>query len=132
MPGSGWTPAIVPYGADQTAYVVVDSFGANGKVYRETEVERTDLETIVDDFMTGQFNSPVRVVAFNPLRYRGHARSRPYSRLRRHSRRAEPPACVAARLITASPPNPNVQPAASRRSIGVLELPLANGRVPLL
>jgi hypothetical protein len=69
MPGSGWTPAIVPYGADQTAYVVVDSFGANGKVYRETEVERTDLETIVDDFMTGQFNSPVRVVAFNTLEH---------------------------------------------------------------
>src|SRR5277367_3775690 len=31
------TPSIVPYGADQTVYVVVDSFGANGTVYRETE-----------------------------------------------------------------------------------------------
>jgi hypothetical protein len=69
MPRSGWTPTIVPYGADQTAYSVVDSFGTNGKVYRETEVERTDLETIIDDFMTGQFNDPIRVVAFNTLEH---------------------------------------------------------------
>jgi hypothetical protein len=69
MPRTGWTPTIVPYGADQTAYIVVDSFGTNGNVYRETEVERTDLETIIDDFMTGQFNTPVRVVAFNTLEH---------------------------------------------------------------
>jgi hypothetical protein len=59
----------VPYRADQIAYIVVDSFGTNGKVYRETEVERTDLETIIDDFVTGQFNNPVRVVAFNTLEH---------------------------------------------------------------
>jgi hypothetical protein len=69
MPRSGRTPAVVPYGADQTAYIVVDSFGTNGSVYREAEVERTDLENIIDDFMTGQFNDPVRVVAFNTLEH---------------------------------------------------------------
>jgi hypothetical protein len=63
------TPNIVPYGADQTVYVVVDSFGANGTVYRETEVERSDLETIIDDLLTGQFNDPLRVVAFNTLEH---------------------------------------------------------------
>jgi hypothetical protein len=63
------TPSIVPYGADQTVYVVVDSFGANGTVYRETEVERSDLETIIDDLLTGQFNDPLRVVAFNTLEH---------------------------------------------------------------
>ena len=65
MPRTGWTPSIVPYGADQTVYLVVDSFGGLGTLYRETEVERTDLETIIADLMSGQFNDPVRVVAFN-------------------------------------------------------------------
>jgi len=68
-PRSGWSPKLVPYGADQTAYLVVDSFSASGAVYRETEVERTDFETIVADFLTGQFNDPVRVIAFNTLEH---------------------------------------------------------------
>jgi hypothetical protein len=38
MPRTGWTSAIVPYGADQTAYLVIDRFGGLGSVYRETEV----------------------------------------------------------------------------------------------
>jgi hypothetical protein len=66
MPRTGWSPSTVPYGADQTVYRVIDGF-KNGTVYRETQIERTDLETIVNDFMTGQFNDPVRVVAFNTL-----------------------------------------------------------------
>ena len=69
MPRTGWTPSIVPYGADQAVYLVVDRFGGLGTVYRETEVERTDLETIIADLMSGQFNDPVRVVAFNTLEH---------------------------------------------------------------
>jgi hypothetical protein len=69
MPRTGWTPSIVPYGADQTVYLVVDRFGGLGTVYRETEVERTDLETIITDLMSGQFNDPVRVGAFNTLEH---------------------------------------------------------------
>jgi len=66
MSSTGWTPTIVPYGADQTPLpLVVDRFGRFGSVYRETDVERTDLETIITDLMSGQFNDPVRVVAFN-------------------------------------------------------------------
>src|SRR5215475_11852967 len=64
-----WTPGVVPYGADQTAYLVVDGFGARGSVYRETEIERADLETVITDLMTGQFSSPARVVAFNTLEH---------------------------------------------------------------
>jgi hypothetical protein len=56
------------HSADQTVYLIIDRF-SRGKVYRETEIERTDLETIVSDFMTGQFNDPVRVVAFNTLEH---------------------------------------------------------------
>jgi hypothetical protein len=69
MPRTGWTPSIVPYGADQTVYLVVDSFGGLGTAYRETDVERTDLETVITDLMSGQFNDPVRVVAFNTLEH---------------------------------------------------------------
>jgi hypothetical protein len=69
MPRTGWTPSIVPNGADQTVYLVVDRFGGLGTVYRETEVERTDLETVITDLMSGQFNDPVRVVAFNTLEH---------------------------------------------------------------
>ena len=64
----GWSPRTVPYGADQTAYLVVDRF-TSGSVYRETEIERADLETIINDFLTGQFNDPIRVVAFNTLEH---------------------------------------------------------------
>jgi hypothetical protein len=66
----GWKHSMVPYGADQTVYLVVDRFGKlGGGVYRETEVERTDLETVISDLMSGQFNDPVRVVAFNTLEH---------------------------------------------------------------
>ena len=68
MPRTAWSRNTVPYGADQTAYLVVDRF-SSGSVYRETETERSDLETIISDFMTGQFNDPVRVVAFNTLEH---------------------------------------------------------------
>jgi hypothetical protein len=68
MPRTGWSPTTIPYGADQTVYLVIDRF-SSGSVYRETEIERTDLETIISDFMTGQFNDPVRVVAFNTLEH---------------------------------------------------------------
>ena len=66
---AGQTPMIVPHGADQTVYLVVDRFGELGTVYRETEVEKTDLETIITDLMSGQFNDPLRVVAFNTLEH---------------------------------------------------------------
>jgi hypothetical protein len=69
MPSTGWTPRIVPYGADQTVYLVIDRFGGLGTVYRETGVERPDLETIIADLVSGQFNDPIRVVAFNTLEH---------------------------------------------------------------
>jgi hypothetical protein len=60
-----WTPSIVPKGHDETVYLVLDDFGRRGRAYRETDVERTDLEAVINDLMTGQYNNPVTVVAFN-------------------------------------------------------------------
>jgi hypothetical protein len=63
---TGWTPSIVPNRTDQgTAYLVVDNFGGLGAAFRETDVEWSDLETVITDLMSGQFSDPVRVVAFN-------------------------------------------------------------------
>jgi hypothetical protein len=62
------THRMVPYGADQTAYLVVDRRGLQGEC-RETEVERADLETIIAELIAGQFNDPVRVIAFNTLEH---------------------------------------------------------------
>jgi hypothetical protein len=66
MPGTGPT---VPYGADQTIYLVVDRISRPGAVYCEVEIERTDPETIVTDLLAGQFSDPVRVTAFNTLEH---------------------------------------------------------------
>ncbi len=69
MPRNGSSPSMVPYGADQTVYLVIDRFGASGAVDREIEVERTDLETIIRELMSGHFNDPVGVIAFNTLEH---------------------------------------------------------------
>ncbi len=39
--------------------------GKAGRAYRETDERETSLETVIDDLITGQYNNPVRVVAFN-------------------------------------------------------------------
>ncbi len=61
--------ANVPYGADQTVYLVVDSFGSRNAVYREAEFERADPDTAIGDLLSGQFNNPVRVIAYNTLEH---------------------------------------------------------------
>ena len=60
----GWSPGIVPDGADETAYLVVDRF-STGAVYRETDIDAADLETVIADLLYGQYKNPVRIVAFN-------------------------------------------------------------------
>ena len=60
-----WTPSIVPAGEHQSVYLVVDDFGDLGRCWRETDVEATDLETVITDMLDGQYNSPVRVIGFN-------------------------------------------------------------------
>lgn len=68
MHAIGWTPPLVPLGADQTVYVIVDSC-ALGCGRHNIEIEMPDLETIICDLMSGRFSDPVRVVAFNTLEH---------------------------------------------------------------
>ena len=60
-----WTPSIVPNGHDQTIYLVLNDFGPLGRAYCEASEDRSDLETTISDLMSGQYDNPVRVVAFN-------------------------------------------------------------------
>ncbi len=59
----------VPYGADETIYLVVDRLGRRDGIDREIEVERPDIETIMAELMSGRFNDPIRVIAFNTLEH---------------------------------------------------------------
>jgi hypothetical protein len=69
MPTSNRSPCVVPYGADQTVYVVLDRCSVRGGACREIEIERSDLETILTDLLAGQFHDPASVVAFNTLEH---------------------------------------------------------------
>jgi hypothetical protein len=62
---SNWTPPIVPEGDDQNVYIIIDDFGRRGRAYRETDVERADLEAVIMDMLEGQYQNPVRVVGLN-------------------------------------------------------------------
>ena len=65
MRKSHWTPSIIPNDDDQTVYLVAEDFGKLGRAWREAEYEATDLETVIQDLLSGQYNNPFRVVAFN-------------------------------------------------------------------
>lgn len=56
---------IVPYGADQTVFVVTDGAAGSGS----REVECGDLETVVTDLLAGKFRDPIRIAAFNTLEH---------------------------------------------------------------
>jgi hypothetical protein len=62
-----WTPSIVPGGTDQNIYLVMDDLGRLGRVWRETDAERTDLETVILDLIDGQYSNPIGVFGFNPF-----------------------------------------------------------------
>ena len=52
MRSSAWTPSIVPAGGDdETVYLVKDDLGRLGAVWRESDAETTDLETIITDLL---------------------------------------------------------------------------------
>jgi hypothetical protein len=62
---SNWTPSIVPRGDDHDVYLVVDDLGRLGRVWREADYEATDLETVISDLFTGQYDGADHVVSFN-------------------------------------------------------------------
>jgi hypothetical protein len=65
MRKSDWAPTIVPTD-DETVYLVIDDLGQLGCVWREADVEHTDLETVIQDLLDGQYKNLVGVFGFNP------------------------------------------------------------------
>jgi hypothetical protein len=55
----------VPYGADQTLFVVIERISGS----REIRVERTDLDQTIGEFIAGCFSDPLRVISFNTLEH---------------------------------------------------------------
>jgi len=56
----------VPGGTDHNIYLVMDDLGAR-RVWREADAEHTDLETVIQELLEGQYKSPVGVFGFNPF-----------------------------------------------------------------
>src|SRR5690348_10147593 len=65
MRQSKWAPSIIPGGEDQTVYLMLDDFGHRGQAWRETDVKDAEVEAVITDLLEGQYDNPVRVVAFN-------------------------------------------------------------------
>lgn len=42
-----------------------DDFGCLGRSWREADYEATDLETVIQDLLSGQYHNPIRVIGFN-------------------------------------------------------------------
>lgn len=58
-------PPNVPYGADQTLFVVIDRRDKGSEI----PIERNDLETMVGELVGGCFNDPIKVISFNTLEH---------------------------------------------------------------
>ena len=63
------SPSIVPADRlDRDIYLVLEDFGAGaGCAWRETDEADTDIETVVQNLLSGQFAYPLRIVSFNAV-----------------------------------------------------------------
>jgi len=50
---------------DVTIYLVLNDYGKLGSAYVETDPAAADRESIIRNFLSGQYDNAVRVVAFN-------------------------------------------------------------------
>jgi hypothetical protein len=59
-------PRLVPQPSeDVTVYLVLNDHGKNGLAYDETDPAEADRETIIRNFLSGQYSNVLRVIAFN-------------------------------------------------------------------
>jgi hypothetical protein len=61
-------PLAVPYGADQTLYLVMDAVGPRD-LQLQNPIERSDLNSVINDMLLARFNNPVGIYAFNTLEH---------------------------------------------------------------
>jgi len=58
-------PRLVPETNDVAVYLVVNDSGCIVRAFVETDVAEADRETVIRDFLSGQYSNARRVVAFN-------------------------------------------------------------------
>ena len=55
-------PSILP--ADEpTVYLVADDFGRMGRAWREADLETADLETVIQDLLSGEYRRPIMIIS---------------------------------------------------------------------
>ena len=59
------SPSIVPEDTNRDVYLVLDDFGHLGRAWRETDEAGANRTTLVLNLLDGQYEDPVRIVAFN-------------------------------------------------------------------
>jgi hypothetical protein len=59
------SPSIVPDDTNRDVYLVLDDFGPLGRAWRETDEAGTSRTSLVRNLLAGQYEDPVRIVAFN-------------------------------------------------------------------
>ena len=59
------TPTPLSASCNGTVYLVLDDFGELGRAYRETDPTRADRHSVLAELLSGQFERPLRIVAFN-------------------------------------------------------------------
>jgi hypothetical protein len=59
------SPSIVPEDAHRDTYLVLDDFGSLGRAWHETDEVGTTRATLARNLLEGQYENPVRIVAFN-------------------------------------------------------------------
>jgi hypothetical protein len=59
------SPSIVPDSTHRDGYLVLDDFGRLGRSWRETDEAGAGRSTLVRNLLEGQYENPVRIVAFN-------------------------------------------------------------------
>ena len=59
------SPSIVPDDTNRDVYLVLDDFGRLGRAWRETDEAEANRTTLVLNLLDGQYEDPVRIVAFN-------------------------------------------------------------------
>jgi hypothetical protein len=57
--------SIVPEHPHHDVYLVLDDFGPLGRAWREADESGTHRATLVRNLLEGQYENPVRIVAFN-------------------------------------------------------------------
>jgi hypothetical protein len=59
------SPSIAPHEGEQFVYLVLEDFGILGRAWCETDEAGTGRATLVRNLLEGQYENPVRIVAFN-------------------------------------------------------------------